>query len=292
MSAISVKQFIEHIMKSKQFREKYSADVLLDFFNHTHNKKYKVAYNRRIKYLLDEICEDNTTFPKEFYNDLLNELNELKNKKKNEKIIRQGQTNMLRSLDDPYLYIRIGKNYFTNLANKYNIDSDEILVHKRIETIRELWYLMDESERSLWIRPSNQRNPYTKWISIYKNKVLEVYPNTTNTQLYHFMGNIWTYIWKHDLAVCYDELYEYTRFPPYTKFTEKEIKYAHRVNTIIIEHVMKLHRKALETIKKYIHMKRFVKLCKSEEFNKYFWDPKNMGGKWHINKMKKMCSEL
>jgi hypothetical protein len=289
MSAISVKQFVEHIMKSKQFREKYSADVLLDFFNYTNKKKFPVAYHYRLKYLLDEICTDNTTFSKEFYDDLINELDELKNKKKDDKIIRDAQFSMWS--------VCISNNnimqYYHYLVNKYEINREVVRYNGveviRLDEIQKLWTYMNKEERSLWIKPSNQGNPYTKWITIYKNKVLEVYPNTKDKQLYSLMGSIWTSIKGN---IKYAELREYTYEAPYIEYTDDEKILAHNLNSYLIKELMDTHRKALETMKKYIHMKRFIKLCKSEEFNKYFWDPKNMGGKWHINKMKKMCSEL
>lgn len=37
---------------------------------------------------------------------------------------------------------------------------------------------------------------------------------------------------------------------------------------------------------------KFINLCKSRQFNEYFWNPKNMGGRWHINKMNKMISSF
>jgi len=290
MSAISVKQFVEHIMKSKQFREKYSADILLDFFNHTNKKKFPVAYHYRLKYLLDEICKEKSKFPNGFYDDLLNELNGLKNKKKDEKSIRDAQFTMWTMC--------ISKNtirqLYHYLVNKYKINRTDIVRYNgteviRLDEIKELWTYMDKSERSLWIKPSNQGNPYTRWITIYKNKVLEVYPNTDEIELYRTMGPIWTSIKD---KIKYAELCEYTYEAPYIKYTEDEKIVSHNLNTYLIKELMNKHRKALEIMKKYIHMKRFIKLCKSEKFNKYFWDPKHMGGKWHINKMKKMCNEL
>jgi hypothetical protein len=32
---------------------------------------------------------------------------------------------------------------------------------------------------------------------------------------------------------------------------------------------------------------KFVRLCKTRSFNEYFWNPKNMGGKWHANRILK-----
>jgi hypothetical protein len=285
MSTTSVNIFVKHIINSEKFREKYSAGTLLDFFNYTNEKKFTVPYNMRLSCMLDDISHNDSQFSKEFHNDLLGELAQLKNKKKDDKIIKDA-LDMMWYMCHPHMGMT---NYFNNLANKYNIESDEILVHRRSGTIRKLWSLMDNNERSLWIKPSNHGNPYTKWISIHKQLVLEVYPNTNEKELYRIMGPIWTSM-KNNIR--YAQLREYTNYAPYRKYTEDEKNDAFRINRTMVQVLMCNHKRALETMKKYIRMKRFIKLCNSDAFNKYFWNPINMGGKWHINKMKKMCSEL
>jgi len=286
MSYFTVKAFVEHILKSKQFRKKYSADILLDFHNYCHKKtdkdrtSYTTGYRHsKISLLLDELREDNTLFSKDFYNDLINELSEMKKKRKEEQCIVIAKLELSAATQRTELH-----DYVSKLFRNYSIT-----ISYSIDNVSKLWDCMNDDEKSVWIKPSNQGNPYTKWISIYKNKVLEVYPNTKDKQLYSLMGSIWTSIKGN---IKYAELREYTYDAPYMKYTEDEKIVAHNLNTYLIKELMNKDRDELEIMKKYIHMKRFIKLCKSEEFNKYFWDPKNMGGKWHINKMEKMCSEL
>jgi hypothetical protein len=43
----------------------------------------------------------------------------------------------------------------------------------------------------------------------------------------------------------------------------------------------------LKKLQKNNRLRRFVRLCKSRSFNQYFWNPKNMGGQWHMNRMLK-----
>lgn len=43
----------------------------------------------------------------------------------------------------------------------------------------------------------------------------------------------------------------------------------------------------LKKLQKNNRLRRFLRLCKTRSFNQYFWNPKNMGGQWHMNRMLK-----
>jgi hypothetical protein len=190
-------------------------------------------------------------------------------------------------------FINPAHNILRSIHNRF----DHLLVNLRHHgpsfnsKLNKIWDLLTDEEKAIWIKPKKLGNPYTKWISLYSNIVTEVYPNTSNSQLYKFMGPIWTSI-KDSLK--YGELIEYNKMYrfSYIKYTEDEKNKAREHNEFIMIRVMSSHKKALAITKKFIHMKRFIKLCKSEAFNKYFWNPKNMGGKWHMNKMTKEFNKL
>jgi hypothetical protein len=310
MSSIGIETFIKHITTSINIRKQFSADVILDFycFCQSNKDEHKISYHTscqhdNIDHLLKDLPNFNN-YSKEFEKTLLDELKFLKKKRVEEKIMLDAERafvceyNMYYPRNTPYGIFNPEplmpiNNTLRTIMTRY----DHLLINLRHHSpsfnskLSTIWNLLTDEEKIIWIKPKKLGNPYTKWISLYSHMVKEVYPNTSNSELYKLMGPIWTNI---NSLLDYGELLEYNTnyYASYIKYTDDEKNVAREKNEFIMIRVMNTHRKALEITKKFIHMKRFLKLCKSEKFNKYFWNPKNMGGKWHINKMTKEFSKL
>jgi len=100
----------------------------------------------------------------------------------------------------------------------------------------EKWFELNDDEKSIWSKPKNL-NPYTNWISIYKNIVLEKYPQLENIELYKCMGRIWSNIKDN---ICYTELYKCdTSSLPYIKYSKNDIDSSHDHNLSILSDYLK-----------------------------------------------------
>ena len=308
MSSIGIETFIKHITTSINIRKQFSADVILDFycFCQADKKQNKISYHVSshhddIEHLLNDLPNFNN-YSKEFENALLDELKFLKKKRVEEKVMLDAERGFIAeySMYAPHNNLYVNREFIIPIhdtlkfiINKY----DHLLINLRHHSpsynskLNEIWMKLKDEEKSVWIKPKNLGNPYTKWISLYSHMIKEVYPHTSNSQLYKFMGPLWTRIKE---VVEYGELLEYNTgyYTSYIKYTDDEKNKARQHNEFIMLKIMAKHKRALAITKKFIHMKRFLKLCKSEAFNKYFWNPKNMGGKWHINKMTNEFSKL
>jgi hypothetical protein len=277
MTSVIYKPFINHIIKSDTFRKKYSSDTILEF--------YKVfnSINSFTK-LLKFISEYPNKFSNEFYEDIKYEIEIYIHDTKCEQIATKAADDFRSS----YFNGEIPQ-YFNDLFNKYcnAINNKENVT--QWNRIRKLWDCMNEKELAIWIPPARKNNPYTRFIQLYKNKVLEVYPNTTFSELARIMGQLWNMIKPN---IRYAELLDVNDRAPYVEFSLQQKQEANLVNRTMVGVLLNKDRRALLTVKKFVRMRKFLKLCKNESFNKYFWNPKNMGGRWHIHKMTNMLSEF
>jgi hypothetical protein len=276
MTYIKYRPFIIRVIKSDTFRKKYSGETLLEFY-----KMSKQTFN--FKELLESVARCSNNYSKEFNDDLVAEIKAYKHDEKCIRIAIKASEDFITSY-----YHRVMPQYYDNLFNKYSsiFTNNELDSYERIII---LWNSMSDNEKSIWMPPSKKVNPYIRFVKLYKNKVLEIYPKSSIGELSHIMGKLWNMILPN---IRYAELLDVSNKAPYVEFSLEDKQQANLVNRTMVSVLLNKDRRALQTIKKFIHMKRFLKLCKSVSFNQYFWNPNNMGGRWHIRNMTKMLNDF
>ena len=267
MAVIYVDTFINHIISSNKFRERFKDDILDKFSTFYKEDNDTILYKpKNIGELFNALLETDI-FNNEFKDAIYDEYKILYGREEFMNSYLSGSNN------------NIYPSYFREIIENYEIKIDELTINK----VYEIWdNNMTNKERSLWIEPEEEDDIYLLWKRKYRKMVLEYYPNSSRKELENMMNKLWNTSIKDNVRCA--ELRKYSDRIPYIEYENIEIEEAIKVNRTMIKFYLYKHKRALSTIKKYIRMIKFLRLCKSERFNDYFWREENMGGKWNKNR--------
>ncbi len=166
--------------------------------------------------------------------------------------------------------------------NNLNTDIIKRLLSK---IIIEIWKYMNDSEKALWINPQQIDNYdlyYCKrWMILYYTIFKNICVKRTKQEIIPIMLQTWKFI-KNKLD--YVEFDEYTSSVPYIQYRDF---HKHNSKQLNISYINK-YISAINTVHKFLRMKRFFKYCNSVAF----WHPNNIGGKLHMKGTNRWLSTL
>jgi hypothetical protein len=292
--SITTETFINHIIFSNKIRVSFSADILLDFiqftqYHYTENDTSNNFNKFRTPLKLLKVIKKSNKFTNEFIDTLEHEYTNL--------IVLKKEQNIINKAKDDYINYHMNIDVFDD-GNTTTIPVyfyNKVISHinplkHSIKDYETRWNNLTDDEKIIWIKPSNLKNTYTKWFSRYSPMIREAYPNINDNELISLAKYIWGTIKNYLNFYEFREYYHYKA--PYIRLPETFITESVLKNIRVLESCLENYKKAVNIIEKFMYIRRFIKLCNSKSFNEFFWNPNNIGGHWHINKMTKMLSEL